>query len=581
MGEGDTLNNIGQVYLNLAQYPKALEFYQQALAIHREIGNKAGEGRTLSNIGDLLAKQNQPELAIAFYKQSVNVTETIRQDLRVLSRVQQESYTQTVAGSYRALADLLIAQGRILEAQEVLELLKNQELRDYTRNARAGGQTSGIALNATEEQIIKQYGSLIAFGRQVDECKQTQCSQLSQLNEQLQAVTEQYNQTVQALKKPISDRLAQDRAFLNPETLAGRKAKEIVESQPNTILIYPFVLEDKIWLLWASKGGIIKSIQVPVNRRQLGQAVVEFRQVVQDSNSGINEVQTAGKKLYDWLIKPLEPELKANKIQNLVFSLDQVTRYIPIGALFDGKQYLIENYSVSTVLSADLTDLRDRLPSGTQNTPVLALGLSNAVAGFNSLPNVPAELDAIVRNQPTDTQGIYPGTKFLNGAFDFATLRDNLIGKKILHIATHGDFVRGRPEESFLLLGTGEKLTIPQIETLQDLSDVHLVVLSACETALGGPDADGLEIAGISYYFLNRGAKAVMASLWQVSDRSTSLLMQNFYSNLANGNITKTAALRQAQLSLLKGNPSATASNQPQFAHPYYWAAFILIGNGL
>ncbi len=91
---------------------------------------------------------------------------------------------------------------------------------------------------------------------------------------------------------------------------------------------------------------------------------------------------------------------------------------------------------------------------------------------------------------------------------------------------------------------------------------------------LGGPDADGLEIAGISYYFLNRGAKAVMASLWQVSDLSTSLLMQNFYSNLAKGNITKTAALRQAQLSLLNGN-------QRQFTHPYYWSAFILIGNGL
>ncbi|WP_374875466.1 CHAT domain-containing protein [Microseira sp. BLCC-F43] len=573
-GEGKTLNNIGSVYDNLSQYPKALEFYQQALAIRREAGDKAGEGTTLNNMGFLLAKQNQPELAIVFYKQSVNVRETIRQDLRVLPREQQESYTKTVADTYRALADLLIAQGRILEAQQVLELLKIQELRDYTRNARAGGQTSGIALNPTEEQIIKTYGSLIAFRRQVDECKQTRCSQLSQLNEQLQAVTQQYNQTVQALKKPISDRLAQDRAFLNPETLAGRKAKEIVESQPGTVLIYPFVLDDKIWLLWASQGGIIKSVEVPVTRRQLGEAVLEFRQVVQDANSGIDEVEAAGKKLYDWLIKPLESELKANKVQNLVFSLDRVTRYIPMGALFDGERYLIENYSVSTVLSADLTDLRDRLPPGTQNTRVLALGLSNAVAGFNSLPNVPAELDAIVRKQPGDTKGIYPGTEFLNNAFDFPTLRDNLLGKKILHIATHGDFVRGRPEDSFLLLGTGEKLTIPQIETLQDLSDIHLVVLSACETALGGPDADGLEIAGISYYFINRGAKAVMASLWQVSDASTSLLMQNLSSNLANGNITKTAALRQAQLSLLQGNRS-------QFTHPYYWSAFILIGNGL
>jgi CHAT domain-containing protein len=206
-----------------------------------------------------------------------------------------------------------------------------------------------------------------------------------------------------------------------------------------------------------------------------------------------------------------------------------------MSALFDGEKYLVENYAVSLVLSADLTDTKDRLPSGTQNTPVLALGLSNAVAGFNALPNVPAELDAIVRKKPSDTTGIYPGLEFLNETFDFRALRDNLTGRKILHVATHGQFVPGRQEDSYLLLGKGDKLTITQIKTLQDLSNVHLVVLSACETALGGPNQDGVEISGISFYFLNAGAKAVMASLWLVNDESTSQLMQHFYSNLAKG----------------------------------------------
>jgi CHAT domain-containing protein len=283
-----------------------------------------------------------------------------------------------------------------------------------------------------------------------------------------------------------------------------------------------------------------------------------------------------------------------------------MTRYIPMSALFDGEKYLVENYTVSTVLSADLTNMRDRLPPGTQNTSILALGLSNTVPGFNPLPNVPVELDAIVQKQPNDTQGIYPGKEFLNNDFDFRALRDNLSGNKLLHIATHGTFVPGRQEESYLLLGTGEKLTISQIKTLQDLSDVHLVVLSACETALGGPDSDGVEISGISYYFLNSGAEAVMASLWLVNDSSTSQLMQNFYSNLAQGTeqapMTKAQALRQAQLSMLRGNASTTENTNPRaniqlginsgsqtastssptsgFSHPYYWAPFILIGNG-
>ena len=202
--------------------------------------------------------------------------------------------------------------------------------------------------------------------------------------------------------------------------------------------------------------------------------------------------------------------------------------------------------------------------------------------------------------------GIYPGLEFLNKDFNWRSLRDNILGHKLLHIATHGEFVPGSPDASYLLLGTGEKLAIPKIATLQDLSNVSLVVLSACETALAGTGQDGTEINGISYYFLNSGAKAVMASLWKVNDDSTRLLMQNFYSNLAKATatapITKAQALRQAQLSLLRGSasipdnpeqrglgledrpgspPSPTTSTASGFSHPYYWAPFILIGNSL
>src|SRR5919202_921203 len=160
--EGTTLNNMGEVYSNLGEYPKALEFYQQALAIHKEIGNKAMEGTTLNNIGYLLAKQNQPELAIVFYKQSVNVREAIRQDLRVLPREEQESFTKTVADTYRRLADLLLKQDRVLEAQKVLDLIKVQELEDYLRNVRGNNQTAtGVANLPPEEQFNQNYNALI------------------------------------------------------------------------------------------------------------------------------------------------------------------------------------------------------------------------------------------------------------------------------------------------------------------------------------------------------------------------------------------------------------------------------------
>ncbi|MBL1177966.1 CHAT domain-containing protein, partial [Pantanalinema sp. GBBB05] len=369
---------------------------------------------------------------------------------------------------------------------------------------------------------------------------------------------------------------------------------------PYTVLIYPLVLKDKVWLVWAAKGGVVNSVQLPIQERQLGEAVLQFRQLVQDPTESLQRTQAGGKVLYDWLIKPLEAELKANKIQHLVFSLDRVTRYIPLAALFDGNQYLIENYTISTVLSADLTNLRDRLPPP-QNTSVLAVGASEFTE-LSPLPSVPAELDAIVRQAPSDRTGIYPGMELLNQAFNFRALRDNLLGHRILHIATHGAFLPGRPEDSYLVLGNNEKLTISAVRTLPDLGNVHLVVLSACETALGGADQDGTEISGISYYFLNSGAAAVLASLWSVDDASTSLLMQQFYSYLAMGTVqepvTKAEALRQAQFSLLYGRASVKpsradlgnqltagqppiANHQSRFAHPYYWAPFVLIGNGL
>ncbi len=576
--EANILDTTANVYRGLGQPTQARALYQEALAIQQNIGSRASERRTLSHLGDLF-KPTEPELAIVFYKQSVNVTEAIRQELRLLPREQQEAYTQTVAITYRSLADLLLSQGRVLEAQQVLELLKIEEIRIFTRDAKTSQQPGEIALNAAETGILKQHGSLIAFGQKIYQCKQTQCAQLSQLNDELQSLTEQYNQTVASFAQVIRQRRADDEGFLDPSKLVV-KAKAIVEAEPGTVLIYPLVLKDKIWLVLAAPGGVVKTVQVPVSEPELGATVLKFRQLLQSPLSSSKDVKATGKVLYDWLIKPLATELNANQIRHLVFSLDRVTRYIPVSALFDGKQYLVENYRISTVLSADLTDMRDRRALDRQTTPVLALGVSNAVADFSALPNVPEELAVIVKQPPQDARGIYPGQKFLNQSFDFRTLRDHILGHKIIHIATHAKFVPGRPEDSFLLLGSGDKLTIPAIQTLQDLSEVQLVVLSACSTALGGPDQDGIEISGISSYFLNAGAKSVMASLWTVDDTSTSQLMQAFYNQLATGapiDRTKAAALRQAQLSLLLGD----RSGQAEFAHPYFWAPFVLIGNGL
>lgn len=601
---GFILNNIGLTYVQMGKPEQAFKTYQEALFLFRELNDRSGQRLTLSNIAALLEKKGKAELAISFYKEAVNVTESIRKNLHTLTVAEQKTYTETVADTYRRLADLLLSQGRVPEAQQVLELLKIQEIRNYTRDSRAGEQSSGIATNPIETQVLKTYGTLIAFGQKVAECEKANCNQLSQLHDQREALNEDFNRAVKKLEETIRAKRGKDGDFTNPKPLFDNP-DQIVSAQPGTLLIQTLVLPDKLWVLWASQGGVTQSIEVSVSQKQLSETVLKFRESLQTPHSDLKDLQATAQQLYSWLVPPkLQVELKANPIQHLVFSLDHVTRYIPMAALFDGQQYLTERYTLSTIISTNTA--RNFLPLRPQTTSVLALGLSEAKQGFSPLPNVPAELDAIVQKSASDSQGIYPGEEYLNQAFTWRTLRDNLATHQILHIATHGKFEPGNADESFLVLGDGTKLPIPKIDTLKNLGNLSLVVLSACETALGGEGKDGAEIPGISSYFLSKGTKTVLASLWSVNDTSTSQLMQQFYSNLAKSTernpITKAEALRQAQLALLK-NPSLTRTdtnrtvvqpmtanqeirrdNQPSapgFTHPYYWAPFILIGNSL
>lgn len=598
--EAYAIGNLGHSYGFVGRYQEGLNLLNQALPVARKSGDPEAEWRALRSIGRILVQQNQPELAIVYYKAGINVIASLRSNNQALPIELQQSFVETYASEYRPLVDLLLQQGRILEAQQVLELLKVEELREFTRSARTSHTAGGIALNETEQRILDEHGSLVAFGQQVTACERENCPQLEALLTQRRALADAYQQRIETLVTTIRDNRAEDDFFFDPRYL-NESAREIVEAESGTVLVYPFVQENTLWLLWTAAGEVVGSKQIPLSQAELGSTILRFRELLEDPQSDLGELQAVGKQLYDWLIAPIEQELSATgqPIQHLVFAQDRILRYVPMAALFDGNQYLVERYRVSTILSAELTDMDDRLAPDAASTAVLALGLSNSVNGLAPLPNVETEVDAIVKNENSDSNGIYPGLEFLNQGFTLTALEQHLRDSQIVHIATHGAFVPGRVEQSYLVLGDGQPLTISQIDRLgSDLRNVNLVVLSACQTALGGPGADGIEVAGISSYFLaaNR-ASTVMASLWLVNDASTSVLMQHFYSNLASG-MGKAEALQQAQLTMLgvgveQNNasdrtgtatiavlPTDNRSALSTTSHPYYWAPFILIGNG-
>ncbi len=596
-----TLSFLGQAQTQLGKATEAQSALQEALVVAQETGDRPTQAQALSHLGDLFAKQNQPELAIAFYKQSVNTYESIRRNLRVLSQEQQQSYAETVANTYRQLANLLIEQKRLPEAQAVMELLKLRELRDYTRDA--GIEGSGISLANIEaaalKQILQQFTTVANFTQAIAKCEQEKCTNLEQLYSQRGTLNRAVDRELEQQRVILAKHFATEKTLTIDNLNA--QAFDIINAQADTALIYPLVLKDKVQFLLILKAGngaiSYRPFETNVKVADLSNTIQTFREQLGKPGS-LSTLQTTSQQLYTWLIQPLEAELKAAKIKHIVFAPDSITRYIPFAALYNGNHYLIQRYSVATVTAASLTNVTEAFPQPSANQPfVLAMGAS-VFPNLSSLDYVPMELNAIVRTKDAkDTNGIYPGTEFLNQSFSYQALQQHLKDHRILHIATHGQAVPGRPDDSYLVSGSGNPITTEQIRDLvsHGLRNIHLVVLSACETAVGDRASDGMEIPGLSHSFLSRQVKSVMASLWSVNDTSTALMMQQFYKHLSDGK-TKAQALQEAQLSLLKGDKTAKdltdratlvvkgqkptrPSGAIDFKHPYFWAPFILIGN--
>ena len=629
--EAIALENMGVALTNLEQYQEAFVYFQRSLSIKRRLQDRFGEAIALSNIGTLLETTDRVPAAILILKKSVNVWESIRQDISGLNQSERQSFTNTIAGTYRFLADLLIDEGRFLEALQVLELLKAEEIREYTRGTVVNIETGEIRLSPAELEVVDTLNELVQLGLKIDDCenKVQSCSrdELFTWYDNRELLTEEWKTLIAALE------LAESEETPTPGDLTTEGVKEVLDAQPNTVLIYPVIQADRLVLLWATRGGIANAIEVPqATEADINQAAFEFRQLMRQcevsgcTTEDIPTIQAVAQRLHHWLIpQDLDTLLQEEGIENIVFALDKQLRYIPVAALHNGEEYLAERYTLSTVTAAWLTPTANPLPTNPADVSILALGLSDEVPDsdpaddvpyFRALPYVEDELKGIIQSTDTDA-GIYPGIDLLNDTFDDRAFYGLKIdGHQILHIATHGLFVPTNLSSSFLMLGTKEDWRISEMETVgQHFTDLSLVVLSACETALGGAqqtvdDAkalDGREISGIAQTFLDAGADAIIASLWKVNDASTSGLMQQFYLELAKGTeenpVTVSQALQRSQMALLSGEVdpmvAETLNRGPvdwadesedggegdrsiaDLAHPFYWAPFVIIGNGL
>ncbi|MEH1810571.1 CHAT domain-containing protein [Nostoc sp.] len=332
------------------------------------------------------------------------------------------------------------------------------------------------------------------------------------------------------------------------------------------------------------KGNPIRKRIPETTKAKVLQVAQEFRdQIVSPQNRRRTGYLRSSQQLYRWIVAPLEADLQARGINNLVFLPDIGLRSTPMAALHDGKGFLVEKYSIGLMPSLSLTNT---LYKDIKKSQILALGVSQSTQGQEPLPAVPLELSTLVSK-------LWQGKLLLDKQATLENLktirRQQPFG--IIHMATHADFATGALSNSYIQLWE-DKLRLNQLRQLRlNEPEVEMLVLSACRTALGDEESE-LGFAGLAVL---AGVKTSVASLWSVNDAGTAALMTKFYENLKTAPI-KAEALRQAQVAMVKGQiyvkdgqvqglgvvgnlPLPADSADESLMHPYYWAGFTMVGN--
>lgn len=350
--------------------------------------------------------------------------------------------------------------------------------------------------------------------------------------------------------------------FFNEPCLKANEI-QVDEIDKGAAVIYPIILENRLETIVSLPNQPLKHYTIrDISQQELEKKVQKMRRAIRRKFLKKQHFAIC-QEIYNLLIKPLEADLAASEIKTLTFVLDGALRNVPLAALHDGNKYLIEKYNLALSPGMQLLDSKT---FATEKMQVLIGALSEARQDFVALPNVKKEVENI--NAKVSSQLL------LNQKFTKEALQKQISKTPfpVVHLATHGKF-SSKAEETFVLTWDG-RLNVKELGNIlqgrqqSTRNPIELLVLSACKTASGDKRAP-LGLAGVA---VRSGARSTIASLWAVDDKATSQLMIDFYEELTQPKVSKAEALRKAQINTLQ---------KSQFQHPYYWAAFVLIGNWL
>ncbi len=620
-GIARTLKNIGNVHYNQADYAQALNYFQKSLALREALGNKNGIAVALRNIAKVHQKQGRHALTLDFaeraaamarrigetevlwparlmsgaayraikeptkareaFEEAITTVETLRASVAGGEEEQQRFFASKVS-PYHAMAELLIAQGRLTEALTFAERAKSRVLLDVLQTGRVN--VTKAMTGQEQEQERKLRAEIISLNTQVTGATQKDKPDQATLNE-LKALREKARLNYEAFQTSLY--------AAHPELRIQRgeapiiKAGEIMALLPDagSALLEYVVMDETTYLFAVTKAGGAQVYTLPIKRDELIKQTESFRGQLAGRDLGF---RASARKLYDLLLKPARAQLRGKT--NLVIVPDDKLWELPFQALLaEGDRYVIERSAISYVPSLtvlrEMKAKRNRGRADPAGPALLALG--NPALGketieratlalrdekLDPLPEAEMEVKALRRLYGMSRSKVYIGAEAREDRVKIEAGQAT-----ILHFATHGTMNNASPMYSHLVLAQGDKNEdglLEAWELMQMDLKADLAVLSACETARGRFGA-GEGMIGLTWAMFVAGAPSTVVSQWKVESASTRDLMLGFHRKLrapsAAVKFTKAEALRQSALRLMKN---------PETSHPFYWAGFVLVGDG-
>ena len=614
------LNTLGNMYVLWNLYPEAMAAYKESIALARKSGNYLIAASSLANSAAAALEEDSFSEAELFLNSALEEYDklpdshdkaygliNIAQTFRRISRYKPEGSQEKNLSAHKALHKASVIAGAIEDNRAISYAFgylgqmyerekRYQEALHLTRKAILAAQNvkspeslylwqwqSGRLLNSQgkRDEALSAYRNAVTTLQAIRQEASTGCSTCNQSS---------FNESIRPLFFELADLLLQRAASsLEQETnqkylLEARETIELLKAaelrdyfqdpclaayqskmspldhlSPDTAILYIIPLSNRLELLLSLPTGL-KRFPVHVSSDTLKEEVTLFRLKLEKRTT--REYLVHAQRLYDWLMYPLETDLAFHQINTLVFVPDGALRTVPMAALYDGRQFLIDKFAIAITQGLHLVDPH---PVETEKIKILLAGLSESVQGFPGLVHVSSEFCAI--------QKLYDCRVLKNTDFLTSTINRELkeTAYSIVHIASHGEF-KGDASQTYILTWDG-KLSMDQIEgfmkqTRFRQNPVELLTLSACQTA-AGDDRAALGLAGVA---MKAGARSALATLWSINDQASSVLIGEFYRHLQDGSVSKARALQLAQLTLL---------NNERYQHPCYWSAFLMLGNWL